>query len=523
MVCTGDFVTPQFNGQPRFDKPPLSYWLMAASGSLFGMHVWALRLPAAACAFATAMGIGHCVSRFGLSGLLEHEAAVKVCGHRYLETIVATSAFALNLMVVAWGSTALSDMVLTATISAALLIFFWGYACKQPKYYMASSYFTALAVLAKGPVGLALPVLICGVFLVYTGEFALVMREEVPWWKAVGIFLSVAVPWYSLMVKRHGKQYLQVFLGYHNLERYTRGVNHHGGRPWWYAVAVISALYFPWSLALPSALARLRFWTRDGRASWMASPRTSRLPLFATAWLLVTFCLFGLSSSQLPSYYLPLAPAVAVLAALQLTAGSSSPGRRTTMFIDAETLTALLPALTYEVLAMAIYSSPYLLTQTGDATAIRVGVKLAGLHLHVFGSVIMLAAGILAAQTAGVAIIHSPHKLVNMAKPCKSAHQQAEPIKEQAPLLPMWFVHVAAMSLSLAMFVNPTVHVVDIIRQRPLRELSLQAGQEQQSGELLAMVGSRMPSTVFYSQQPVAFFESASQALHALLHEAKPG
>lgn len=40
MLCsrlaTGDYVTPQFNAQPRFDKPILIYWLMALSvGILF--------------------------------------------------------------------------------------------------------------------------------------------------------------------------------------------------------------------------------------------------------------------------------------------------------------------------------------------------------------------------------------------------------------------------------------------------------------------------------------------------------
>ncbi|GBG86596.1 hypothetical protein CBR_g41661 [Chara braunii] len=67
MVVTGDWITPQFNAQPRFDKPVLIYWLMAGSVKLFGDHVWALRLPSAVCGAVTSLAIATVVFRFGLS------------------------------------------------------------------------------------------------------------------------------------------------------------------------------------------------------------------------------------------------------------------------------------------------------------------------------------------------------------------------------------------------------------------------------------------------------------------------
>lgn len=69
MLLTGDWITPQFNGQPRFDKPPLLYWLMAASARLLGCHVWALRLPPAASAVLLTAALGATAARFGLSFL----------------------------------------------------------------------------------------------------------------------------------------------------------------------------------------------------------------------------------------------------------------------------------------------------------------------------------------------------------------------------------------------------------------------------------------------------------------------
>jgi len=47
MVETGNWVTPYFNGETRFDKPPLVYWLMAMGYEVFGVNEWAVRLPSA--------------------------------------------------------------------------------------------------------------------------------------------------------------------------------------------------------------------------------------------------------------------------------------------------------------------------------------------------------------------------------------------------------------------------------------------------------------------------------------------
>ena len=47
MVITGDWVTPYWNGETRFDKPPLTYWLVGLSFKLFGLNEWGARIPSA--------------------------------------------------------------------------------------------------------------------------------------------------------------------------------------------------------------------------------------------------------------------------------------------------------------------------------------------------------------------------------------------------------------------------------------------------------------------------------------------
>lgn len=47
MLVDNNWLLTTINGEPRYQKPPLPTWLTAFSGAIFGLKVWALRLPAA--------------------------------------------------------------------------------------------------------------------------------------------------------------------------------------------------------------------------------------------------------------------------------------------------------------------------------------------------------------------------------------------------------------------------------------------------------------------------------------------
>ena len=47
MVESGDWIIPEFNGYPRYQKPIFFYWLQALAQALFGSTLWATRLPTA--------------------------------------------------------------------------------------------------------------------------------------------------------------------------------------------------------------------------------------------------------------------------------------------------------------------------------------------------------------------------------------------------------------------------------------------------------------------------------------------
>ena len=63
MLETGDYLVPHYEGGPFLQKPPLTWWILAASYKLLGVSVFAARLPSAIAALATVLLVGRWVKR----------------------------------------------------------------------------------------------------------------------------------------------------------------------------------------------------------------------------------------------------------------------------------------------------------------------------------------------------------------------------------------------------------------------------------------------------------------------------
>eukprot|EP00245_Coleochaete_scutata_P013741 TRINITY_DN5692_c0_g1_i1.p1 TRINITY_DN5692_c0_g1~~TRINITY_DN5692_c0_g1_i1.p1 ORF type:complete len:279 (-),score=24.08 TRINITY_DN5692_c0_g1_i1:689-1525(-) len=275
------------------------------------------------------------------------------------------------------------------------------------------------------------------------------------------------------MLSRHGSMFISTFFGYHNIERYTRGVNHHGGRPWWYAIAVVAVMYFPWSFLLPGAVARVAPWKY--RENWLAAPRQMRLLLFALVWLAVNFTFFWLSSSQLPSYYLPIAPAAALMASSELCKKSEGLSDSEGVRIWSKSVEFAAYGVLYCVVSVLLLGLPSILNSSGDVQLIAMAVELKQSGIHFIGGGVMAIASFLFAMQTIWATLRS---------------------NRTGDKYPSYFVHALAMGVFFLGFFNPMYRIVDSVRQQPLRELCFVARSMQ---DPLLMVGTRMPSVVFYS------------------------
>ncbi len=477
MTVTGDWVTPYFNGETRFDKPPLIYWLMAIAYQLFGVNEWAVRLPSAIGAIALMF--------FAFYTLLTTQPTQ----FRYKQVVLpllGAALIALNPQTIVWARTGVSDMLLTSCIGISLLSFFLGYTFKDnitkksweaPFWYLVCYVFLALSVLTKGPVGIVLPGLIIITFLLYTGNLTKVIKEmEII--KGVIIFMVMTLPWYILVIRQHGWDYINSFFGYHNFERFTEVVNGHGA-PWYFYFLVVLVGFIPWSIYLPIAILRVKFWHRSW---WCQQPRGSQLSLFAFFWFSGIFIFFTIAVTKLPSYTLPLLPASAILVALFWSEAISTANLKRSMnrglFIS-----CVINVIVLVILAIFFLKSPNFIGYDPAAPNLAELVALSEIPLR--------AAIIWGGTAIAIAL------LLWLRYKCSW----------------IFTANLIAFIAFLVFTLLPTAFLIDGSRQLPLRELSAILVQRQKPGEEVVMIGFKKPSLAFYTQRRVKFFRNTSKAM----------
>src|SRR6266850_2502736 len=136
MFQRGDFLSTYLNGEPRYDKPILVYWLQAASVALLGPTEWAFRLPSALCATAWAWLTYLFVRRhYGIERAL------------FAAALLATS---LGVYII--GRAATADALLNLLLAAAMFAAWLHLSTGERKWLYATHAAIGLGVLAKGPI-----------------------------------------------------------------------------------------------------------------------------------------------------------------------------------------------------------------------------------------------------------------------------------------------------------------------------------------------------------------------------------
>jgi 4-amino-4-deoxy-L-arabinose transferase-like glycosyltransferase len=488
MLVTGDWITPYFDGETRFDKPPLIYWLMVLSFKIFGVSEWAARVPSALAALGTVV-LCFYVLRQHSPSLKPAAAAQQPQPHRSnLAAWLGATMLMLNLNTYFWGRTGYADMLLMACMGGSLLAFFMGYTQvdspqTQRRWYGTFYVLTALAVLTKGPIAIILPAVIIGGFALYLGNLGKVIRE-MQLGRGILLILVLALPWYILVTLANGDAFVGSFFGYHNLTRFSSVVNQHSG-PWYFHFLVILAGFLPWSAYLPVALYQTQPWQRK---MWQGRSRSAQLGLYTAIWFVVILGFFTVSVTKYFSYTLPLMPAAAILVSLLWTDAILE---RPTLEQSTHTpqrgdLSRWFNVVLMAGLSWALFSCAPWLTQ--DPWMPTLGEKIADANIPLYGGVLWA----VAAVAAVLCILWRSNGL--------------------------WLVNAIAFLLFITVVLHPAVAIVDQARQFPLRELAKAAVIAQQASiqkpsiqQPIIMIGFRKPSLVYYTQQHVEYIELPSQ------------
>jgi 4-amino-4-deoxy-L-arabinose transferase-like glycosyltransferase len=293
MVQTGNYLYPTFDGELRADKPILIYWLVSAVVRACGISEWAVRFWAPV--------------SLSLSALVTFFVGRRLFGARAGWLAMGFLAIApLSLME---GTIATTDALLLLCITVAFASFVFAVLDGvKPWHTLALSAALAAALLTKGPVGLAVPVLSAIVALWMLRGRGVGARHA--WMLAiasvVGTALFVAWGW-PANEATHGEFYRRG-IGHHVVERMSTPLEGHGGNFFLalpYYVPVVLLLSLPATLYLPAALSAL-FGGRLG---------AERARSLLIAWIVPCFVLMSCVSTKLVHYVFPIWPGLALVCA----------------------------------------------------------------------------------------------------------------------------------------------------------------------------------------------------------------
>jgi 4-amino-4-deoxy-L-arabinose transferase-like glycosyltransferase len=301
MIQSGDYVNPVFNGEPRMNKPVLSYWVVAGLYHLFGASV--------------------AVERFGIAlGALGILLAAYLCGRALRSPltgwlavlIVATSPqfvmFSRRIFIDIWVT-----MFMTLTIGCFLLAV--AYPSRRRLCLGLMYVAMGLGVLTKGPIALVFPAAAIGVWLLVERRLSDITRL----WLVPGamIVLAINLPWWGIIYAQQGIEPITAFWLGENFGRYTEAMQP-GDRDVLVYIPVVLGELFRWSVFVIAGLASgvMALWART-RPSPIASAADEGgapgIRRFLIIWIGLLVGVFSFSESKQDLYIFPILPALAAL------------------------------------------------------------------------------------------------------------------------------------------------------------------------------------------------------------------
>lgn len=288
MATGHDWVTPRIGTLPFAAYPPLQYWILTVTGSVFGFNEFAMRLPTA----LAALGLLWLVAR------LTRRAAGDEAALGAAMILATVPAFYIQSMVCRGD-------VITMFFAVGALDTFLAWVEPPEKGgrkngHLALMYLgTALGLLTKGPLAVAMLGLGGLAWFLLHREWKLLLGMK--FWIGIPAVLVLVVPWYIAVYRINGWAFLHENLLLENLNAFGEGYQQK--RPWVFYLKQ-TPLFLPWLLALPLA--------------W----RVRRSPgvAFALVWFGLVYLFFQISSAKRINYLTYFAPPLAVAAGSILTA-----------------------------------------------------------------------------------------------------------------------------------------------------------------------------------------------------------
>jgi 4-amino-4-deoxy-L-arabinose transferase-like glycosyltransferase len=289
MAQHHSWMVPYLFGQPQFEKPILTFWLLRLSYLVFGINNFAARFPPALFGILGALTL----YRLGLVAFRDKGAAL-------------LSAFVLmsSILYLAMSRFVFTDMVFSVLVLMSLTAFYTGYVDPEHKARGLTLGFTfaGLAVLTKGLLGIVFPMGTVLLFLALRRDIRFLATRHIAY--GACIFAILTVPWYWYMIDRYGDAFIHEFF-YNDHIRRVLEAEHKGNDTWFFYPGILLFGLLPWSVPLVAGLIKLG---RDNPLR-RSAPQAS----FLLAWVVSMLAVLQIAHSKLASYILPAIPALALV------------------------------------------------------------------------------------------------------------------------------------------------------------------------------------------------------------------
>jgi 4-amino-4-deoxy-L-arabinose transferase-like glycosyltransferase len=309
MINSGDYLNPSFNFKPRFNKPPLCYWVVAGSYKIFGVSEASERLP-------LALGALIMLATAFLLGRLAHSTEAGLLAAIALATLPRFVMFSRRIII---------DVYIAMFMGLTLLWF--ALAERYPerrRLFLTLMYVSVgLGILTKGPVAAVLPAIAFTIYLALTRQLKKIGRMMLP----VGLLIVAAIvlPWYVAVYFEHGFGYIKSFILQDNISRYTEPV-WGPRRSYFFYIPVMLGDLFPWSfylffsLAVAAVLSIATFRRRVSPPAQVQAPNlrarlidklsayslNNSITLLLMIWIFTIVVFYSLSSSKEDLYISPI-------------------------------------------------------------------------------------------------------------------------------------------------------------------------------------------------------------------------
>lgn len=287
MFESGDFIDIKYNYESRYNKPPLTYWSVAASVAIFGMNEFGIRLP------IVLMALGSIWLTYLLGRKLYGERA----------GIYAMMIMAVSVQLIFVKQYASPEVPLTFFFTLTLYWFLKGYLDHSKRHFLLAYLALGLTVLTKGFPYIIVIGGIIFLFILIDSEF----KIKKLWTKIKSLQLHIGIPivvvvglsWVIYMYLKDGNDFWLVY----KRETFDRALSksNKGPEPFFY-LGVIAWSIAPYSLAFYYALIK-------NLKSWQTIKKHS----FALSWIVVMLVIFTIAKGKLPTYMIQAHPGLILL------------------------------------------------------------------------------------------------------------------------------------------------------------------------------------------------------------------